>query len=156
MSPTGSADSLAAALAAIVSGDQRDPSRSGRRRHQPPALRVRPKTLLANLGGDHEPDDPNWPRSTSTTNRTARIAENRLQQWRPPGDSLGRPWFERRDRQLLGRQRHGAASALESICRNGESDRLDHAITQFNTELDRFAEALRGRHRLSGAPGQSR
>nr|HQU90293.1 Hpt domain-containing protein [Denitromonas sp.] len=133
------------ALAAIVSGDQRVTHREAAA-----AVTSRPlsafdqETLLANLGGDHE----------LMTQLAALYLDDEI----ALRESL-KTACNSGDLQAIHSAVHGlkgaianfsadsamaAASALESICRNGESDRLDHAITQFNTELDRFAEALRG------------
>ncbi|MCZ4304264.1 response regulator [Zoogloeaceae bacterium G21618-S1] len=136
--------SLAAALAAIVSGDQRVTHREAAA-----AVTSRPltafdqDTLLANLGGDHE----------LMTQLAALYLDDEiaLRESLTAACNSG-------DLQAIHSAVHGlkgaianfsadsamaAASALESVCRNGESEQLDQAITQFNIELDRFAEALR-------------
>ncbi len=135
---------LAAALAVIVSGDQRVTHREAAA-----AISSRPltafdqETLLANLGGDHE--------------LMVQLAELYLNDEVTLRASLETA-CNTGDLQAIHSAVHGlkgaianfsadsamaAASALEGVCRNGESERLDHAITQFNAELDRFAEALR-------------
>ncbi|TVO51889.1 response regulator [Denitromonas halophila] len=136
--------SLAAALAAIVSGDQRVVHREAAA-----AVASRPltafdqDTLLANLGGDRE--------------LMMQLAALYLDDEIALRESL-KIACSGGDLQAIHSAVHGlkgavanfsadsamaAASALESVCRNGETERLDHAITQFNAELDRFAEALR-------------
>ena len=136
---------LAAALAGIGSGEVRV-----RHREAAAAAATRPLTafdrdaLLANLGGDHE-----------LMQQLAELYLNDETALRQQLDEA----CDSDDLQAIHQAVHSlkgaianfsadsamaAATALESLCRNGETAELDQAIGRFNTELDRFTDALRG------------
>ena len=136
---------LAAALAGIGSGEVRV-----RHREAAAAAATRPLTafdrdaLLANLGGDHE-----------LMQQLAELYLNDETALRQQLDEA----CDSDDLQAIHQAVHSlkgaianfsadsamaAATALESLCRNGETAELDQAIGRFNTELDRFSDALRG------------